>query len=557
MRRTAAPPSLRSLALAVAVGLLLPALVRSAPPSVTYLYPSGAQAGTTVEVTAAGSFERWPVGAWASCPGVAVKAGKTRGKLTVKVGADVPPGVCWIRLHDEQGASDLRPFLIGTLPEVLEREPNDAPTSAQTLPASRVTINGRLEKAGDVDVFALELRKGQTLVAAVEANRVLKSPMDPVLQVVSADGFVLEQNDDHRGFDPQVVFTAPRDGRYLVRTFAFPAKADSGIRFAGADTFVYRLTVTTGGFAEHAFPLAVSRAAPGEVEAVGWNIPPAARRLPVRPLPGGDLGAAFHPQLAGPVLVRLEPHPALVEQEPNDRRQPQRVELPVTVSGRLARPGETDVYEFRLKKGQQLPIVIEARGLESPLDPVLRLTDAAGKLVNQAQGPARRLGTDPELAVTATADTTYRLEVSDLHGDGGPRFVYVLRLAPARPDFALSVAADRFAAVPGKPLDLPVTVDRRNGFKGEVEVSAIGLPKGITAAPVRVAAGARSATLRLTGEGVLAAGAFRIEGKTRSPELVRVARGPASEVSAIAENLWLTVSKTATVAPPARKKKRR
>ncbi|MCC6417029.1 MAG: PPC domain-containing protein, partial [Gemmataceae bacterium] len=218
---------------------------------------------------------------------------------------------------------------------------------------------------------------------------------------------------------------------------------------------------------------------------------------------------------------------------------------------------ESDVYEFRLKKGQQLPIVIEARGLESPLDPVLRLTDAAGKLVNQAQGPARRLGTDPELAVTATADATYRLEVSDLHGDGGPRFVYMLRLAPARPDFALSVAADRFAVAPGKPLDLPVTVDRRNGFRGEVEVSAIGLPKGITADPVRVAAGARSATLRLMGEGTLAAGAFRIEGKTRSPELVRVARGPASEVSTVIENLWLTVSKTATVAPPPRKKKRR
>ncbi len=546
---------MRPIRAALLIALLVPASVSAAPPTLTYLYPAGGQRGSTIEVTAAGTFERWPVNAWADQRGVQVKPAKERGKLLVTVAADVPPGVCWIRLADEQGASGLRPFLIGTLPEVMEREPNDEPAKAQSLGAGNVTVNGRLEKPGDVDVFALDLRKGQTLVASMEANHTLKSPMDAVLQVLSDKGFVLEQNDDHRGLDPQIVFTVPRDGRYLVRTFAFPSTPDASIRFAGAETFVYRLTLTTGGFADYASPLAVSRATPGEVEVVGWNIPPAVKRLPVAVLPGSDTGTLFHPQLANTVRVRLEPHPIVVEKEPNNRQQPQRVEVPVTITGRIARPGEVAVYEFALKKGQKVPVTIESRTLDFPLDPVLRLTDGSGKLLTQAQ--AKKLGTDPELTVTATADAIYRIEVSDLHSDGGPRFVYRLRLAVPQPDFALTVASDRFALKPGDTLDIPVTVERRAGFKDDIEITAVGLPAGINAQPVRAAAAGKSVVLRLTGTDTFSAGAFQIVGRTPGKaEWVRIARAPVVEVGAATEHLWVTMSKTATVAKQPKGKKK-
>jgi len=90
--------------------------------------------------------------------------------------------------------------------------------------------------------------------------------------------------------------------------------------------------------------------------------------------------------------VRLEPHATIAEKEPNNRQQPQRVEVPVTITGRIAQPGEVDVYEFTLKKGQKVSVVIESRTLDFPLDPVLRLTDGSGKLLTQAQ--AKKLGTD-------------------------------------------------------------------------------------------------------------------------------------------------------------------
>src|SRR5581483_10130568 len=106
-----------------------------------------------------------------------------------------------------------------------EKEPNDDYRHAQPLDKSCV-VNGRLEKTGDVDCFAIHLTRGQTLVASMEANRTLGSPMDAVLQVVSARGTVLEENNDYHELDPQLMFTAPADGTYVVRTFAFPAVPD-------------------------------------------------------------------------------------------------------------------------------------------------------------------------------------------------------------------------------------------------------------------------------------------------------------------------------------------
>ncbi len=85
----------------------------------------------------------------------------------------------------------------------------------------------------------MALRAGQTLVASVAAHGTLGSPMDAVLQICSSDGFVLRQNDDFHGLDPQLVFDAPRDGKYVIRIFAFPASPNSSISFSGKPSYVY------------------------------------------------------------------------------------------------------------------------------------------------------------------------------------------------------------------------------------------------------------------------------------------------------------------------------
>ena len=223
--------------------------ISAAPPKVNYLFPAGAQRGQTASVTASGEFTNWPLQVWADRPGLTATCEKDKGKLKVEIAAEAVPGTYWLRLYDSEGAAAMRPFVVGTLPEVTEDETNDLPAKPQAVDA-RVVINGRLAKSGDVDGYRVELKEGQTLVASTVGHSILGSPMDCVLQIAElvsrqtssvsgsqpqVEAVVVAQNHDAVGLDPQLSYTAPRDGRYLVRVFAFPSEPDSSIRFAGGD----------------------------------------------------------------------------------------------------------------------------------------------------------------------------------------------------------------------------------------------------------------------------------------------------------------------------------
>ncbi len=527
-------PAIPSLALRVSqvfLILLFPSSLFAAPPKLDYLFPAGAQRGTTVEITAAGAFERWPVKIHVEGNGIEVKPGKTSGKLAVTVAKDAEPGVYWIRLYDDDGATAARPFIVGTLPEVLEQEPNDDPKKPQVLEKSQVVVNGRLDRAGDVDTFAVKLTKGQTLVASLEANRTLRSPMDGVLQILSADGFVLEQNDDYHDLDPQIAFAVPKDGTYLVRVFAFPSAPDSTVRFAGKENYVYRLTLTTGPFVEYTYPLAVSGSTAAKVELVGWNLPADLRTFAVTPRAGAETLKLFDPRIAQPFYVRQEPNRAIAKTKAT-RQEPLAITLPITITGKLERRGDIDVYRFDARKGQKLAIRIEARTLGFALDPVLVVTDAAGKTL--AQTKAAALGADPALDFTPPQDGAYRLEVRDLVGGGGMRHVYRLRIAPIVPDFELKVATDTFTLSVAKPLEIPVTITRLAGFNQEITLSVEGSPKAVD-----VIATGKGVTLRLTQKTSFA-GPVRIIGTSKDGSM-RVARATVAELGRVTESMWLGV----------------
>lgn len=513
----------------------------AAPPTLTQLFPAGGQRGQTVVVTALGAFAPWPVQAWCDSKSIKVIAAKESGKLSIAIAADVIPGTYWIRLYNKEGASELRPFMVGNLSELNEQEPNDDYRKPQALPSAQVVVNGRLGKAGDVDGYAVKLQKGQTLVASLEAHRTLRSPMDGVLQIVSADGFVVAQNDDFHDIDPHIAFAVPKDGTFIARVFAFPSTPDSSIGFAGSDKMLYRLTLTTAGFADHAWPLAVERAKPAAVDIQGWNIADAARKLNPQLLDEAH-ATVFQSSLANAALVRLEPHATVINVGPADHVRPHAITLPTTISGKLERPGQSDHYQFVGKKGQRLSFQIEARGLLFPLDPVLRLSDAAGKQLAEAHAP--KLNADPILDYNVAQDGIYRLEVRDLHGNGGPRFVYRLRALFPQPDFALSVAADRFAMAPGKPLSIPITIERRNGFNKELTFTVEDLPAHVTAMmePAKLAANAKAATIKLVAaQGTAHSGPIRIVGRAADGAMHRAfAKGTEPEWTT--EHLWLTVT---------------
>ncbi len=348
---------------AVVLATIFLGTIRAAarPPELTEVFPPGAARGKSVTLDAAGTWDHWPVKVWVEGNGVEILAEKEKGKLKAVVASDAAPGVRWLRLYDSEGAAALRPFFVGVLPEQIEVEPNDEPRTPQRLVAPSATINGRLAKKGDVDGFSIRLTRGQLLVASVQAQRHLGSPMDAVLQVVNADGLVLAQNDDDIGSDPLIVFEPPITATYIVRLFAFPAKPDSSIQFAGARNYVYRLTLTTEGFLDYAFPLAVSSDGPKVVDAIGWNVPAAARRLAIPEAGTDEMVEVVHPALSESAHVRRVSFAATVESEPNDPAQPQVIPAQIAVSGRIDPPGDRDVFRMSLHKNDKRVIRIESR----------------------------------------------------------------------------------------------------------------------------------------------------------------------------------------------------
>ena len=179
--------------------VLMAGLAHGMAPELSRVYPSGGQRGTDLVVRCEGKFP-WPVRVVA--PGITVVPQTESGNLRVSIPANVPSDRVWIRLFNEQGASQAVPFLIGSLAEVGEEEPNDRTANAQHV-AAPVTVNGRLQAGGDVDLFTVPLDKGETLVAALDAHTRLGSPMDAVVQIVGPDGFVVADNHDDLGLDPR------------------------------------------------------------------------------------------------------------------------------------------------------------------------------------------------------------------------------------------------------------------------------------------------------------------------------------------------------------------
>ena len=87
------------------------------------------------------------------------------------------------------------PFALDTLPECFDEESNNDPSHAQKVKLP-IIVNGRIDRPDDWDVFQVEGRAGETIVAEVHARR-LDSPLDSVLKLTDATGKLLAFNDDH------------------------------------------------------------------------------------------------------------------------------------------------------------------------------------------------------------------------------------------------------------------------------------------------------------------------------------------------------------------------
>jgi WD40 repeat protein len=107
----------------------------------------------------------------------------------------------------------------------------------------------------------------------------------------------------------------------------------------------------------------------------------------------------------------------------------------------------------------------------------------------------RRLGRDSKLVFTAPADGEYLVRVSDARGFGGDRFAYRLSARRPEPDFRPSLGGAGPTIQPGSGKSFSLSIERLDGFDGEVRFDIEGLPPGFTVAtPLVVEAGHTSAS---------------------------------------------------------------
>lgn len=520
----------------------MPLVAFSAPPDVKGLFPTGAAIGSTVDVTINGKLEQPGTQVWCDQPGLTLEVPEKDAVIKAKVAADAAPGLYHVRFFNAEGATSLFPFVVGTLPEVLDVEPNNALEKAQKLESSSV-INGKLAEAGDVDTFAVSLKAGQTVVASVNANWKLGSPLDALLQVLGPDGAIVEQNDDDHGNDPLVSVTATRDGTWYVRIFGFPAAPDSSIRFIGGATYHYRLTVTTGPFANHAVPSVLT--AERKLKMVGWNIGDDIATLSIDKLTQAAFGRTPY---ANTIAVDPIETSVVVEAEPNDLQHPQALTVGSVACGAINIPGDEDIFSFRATKGQKLEFDVESRSLGLPLDAAIRIRSSDKKvLVDSDDAPGKDF--DPFVKFVAPADGDYTVSIRDIFRNGGWRFAYRLYLRETQPAVSLKVAADIFNVMAEKPTEIPVTLARTDGFADEVSVSVVGLPPGVTCdAVVSPVKGENSASLKLNLKAAENAepfsGVIQITGQPTKPDSKSVtAKFSLPNSTMTTDRLWLTVLK--------------
>ena len=162
----------------------------------------------------------------------------------------------------------------------------------------------------------------------------------------------------------------------------------------------------------------------------------------------------------------------------------QPVTLPIIVNGRIDQPGDWDVFRFEGRAGDTIVAEVYARRLDSPLDSVLKLTDAAGKQLafnDDHEDKGAGLDThyaDSYLTATLPADGAFYIHIGDAQHQGGPEYAYRLRISPPRPDFALRVVPSSLSVRGGASVPLTVYALRRDGFTNEITLSLQDAPAG-------------------------------------------------------------------------------
>ena len=376
--------------------------------------------------------------------------------VDVKIAADAPLGLRRLYLYGKHGLSNSVVFEVADKPEDLEVVVMGKPQPTFRTITLPTVANGQV-MPGQVDRLRFAATAGQTYSFDVRGRALVPFLGDavpgwfqPIISVHDIkSGRQLALADDHLfDPDPKLSFTTPTDGTYELRI------RDSIYR--GREDFVYRIHASQGK------PSKAQMGRPGRT---------------------------------GLSKVR--------ENEPNDSTAKAMTVLqPALVVGTMQTRDDCDTFAFTGKKGQTIALEVMARRLNSPMDSVVKLLDAKGKVLAwNDDGPWPNIGikthhSDSFLTHKLPANGTYFAQVTDAQRKHGRDVRYFLQVRPAKPDFEVFLDPSTINCRTNSTVPVTLHVFRREGFKGAVNVSIKQGPANVRLAGGRFPAGVN--TIRAT-----------------------------------------------------------
>ncbi|MDQ2898977.1 MAG: PPC domain-containing protein, partial [Acidobacteriota bacterium] len=377
---------------------------RTTPPVISSVAPMGVSRGTTAELTVEGLNLGKTSAIYLSEPGIKarvlhvkelpdqsdVRLGSNGTVSTVDLGP-LPPrnlvtieleispeaviGPVSFRLQTPLGTTPASKFMIEPYyGEAPDKEPNDTPEDAfeTFLPAILV---GTISKPGDVDYYKIAVSAGEQLVFE-NTGKTLGSALQPLVSIYDSNQKLVKEFGEAGGRDANVFAqTFDKAGTYYVRLSDFE---ESG----GAKNF-YRIKVGKLPIAISAFPLGVERGKTAAIALHGYNL--GAAKIDVKGEPSPEDPDAMLIRPNGKSGLAFDRVRLAVGDEPEvmaTGKNPQPVQLPVTINGKLLAPYND--FKFHARKGQKLIVDVNAARLGSPLDSFVEVLDAVGKPIERA-----------------------------------------------------------------------------------------------------------------------------------------------------------------------------
>jgi hypothetical protein len=426
--------------------------------------------------------------------------------IEITIDPNAEPGDRELRLGTRAGLTNPLCFQVGLLPETCSPEFKDPGKPFTPKVQIPVLLNGQI-LPGEADRFRFSAKKGQNLTIEAQARHLIPYLADAVPGWFQATLTLYDTKGKELAYagnylfnpDPVLFYRITRDGDYEIEI------RDSIYR--GREDFVYRVSLSEQPFITQMFPLGGQTGVFTVASISGWNLD--ANEIPLDTMPGG--GAIRQAQLrqnnrrSNSVLYAVDTLPECNEIEDNGTTEDaQHIVLPRIVNGRISKPGDVDIFRFDANAGDEIVAEVYARRLNSPLDSLLWLSDANGKVLgyNDDNGD-KNVGllthnADSYLRLRLPETGAYFVHLADSENHGGPDYGYRLRISPPQPDFALLAAPSSINILAGGTVPVTIEVLRKDGFNGEIELMLKNAPPDFKLSGARIPAGCDRLRITLT-----------------------------------------------------------